>query len=125
MAAEQSGAACQWDTGTTSRPLAEHLALEKSLLENALAQHPSVAACAVIGIPSAEWGEAVHAIVVPKPGAGVGNDELVAHCRTLIAGYKCPRTIEQRDALPLSGTGKILKTELRKPFWAGRDTRIG
>jgi acyl-CoA synthetase (AMP-forming)/AMP-acid ligase II len=94
-------------------------------VENALAQHPSVAACAAIGIPSDEWGEAVHAVVVVKPGASVANDALIAHCKTLIAGYKCPRTIEQRDALPLSGAGKILKTELRKPFWAGRDTRVG
>jgi acyl-CoA synthetase (AMP-forming)/AMP-acid ligase II len=94
-------------------------------VENALAQHPSVAACAAIGIPSDEWGEAVHAVVVVKPGVTVSNDELIGHCRTLIAAYKCPRTIEQREALPLSGAGKILKTELRKPFWAGRDTRIG
>lgn len=94
-------------------------------VENALAQHAAVASCAVIGIPSDEWGEAVHAVVVVKPGASVGNDELVAHCKTLIAGYKCPRTIEQRDALPLSGAGKILKTVLRKPFWEGRDTQIG
>ena len=94
-------------------------------VENALAQHPAIAACAVIGVPSEEWGEAVHAVVVVKPGASVGNDTLIAHCKALIAGYKCPRTIEQRAALPLSGAGKILKTELRKPFWAGRDKRIG
>jgi len=94
-------------------------------VENALAQHPAVAACAVIGIPSDEWGEAVHAVVVAKPGAGVADDALIAHCKALIAGYKCPRTIEFRDALPLSGAGKILKTVLRKPFWEGRDTQIG
>ena len=72
-------------------------------VENALAQHPSVAACAVIGIPSDEWGEAVHAVVVARPGTPVAPEALIAHCRTLIAGYKCPRTIEWRDALPLSG----------------------
>ena len=94
-------------------------------VENALAQHAAVAACAVIGIPSDEWGEAVHAVVVAKPGASASGDELIAHCKTLIAGYKCPRTIELRDALPLSGAGKILKTVLRKPFWEGRSTQIG
>jgi acyl-CoA synthetase (AMP-forming)/AMP-acid ligase II len=94
-------------------------------VENALAQHPAVAACAVIGVPSDEWGEAVHAVVVVKPGVTVSNDELIAHCKALIASYKCPRTIETRDALPLSGAGKILKTVLRKPFWEGRDTRVG
>jgi long-chain acyl-CoA synthetase len=86
-------------------------------VENALAQHPAVAACAVIGIPSAEWGETVHAVVVHKPGASVSAEELIAHCKALIAGYKCPRSVVFREALPLSGAGKILKTELRKPYW--------
>ena len=87
-------------------------------VENALAQHPAVASCAVIGIPSAEWGEAVHAVVVLRAGTtGVTGEDLIAHCRALIAGYKRPRTVELRESLPLSGAGKILKTELRKPFW--------
>ena len=94
-------------------------------VENALAQHAAVAACAVIGVPSDEWGEAVHAVVVAKPGASVSAEALIAHCKTLIAGYKCPRTVELRDALPLSGAGKILKTVLRKPFWEGRSAQIG
>jgi acyl-CoA synthetase (AMP-forming)/AMP-acid ligase II len=94
-------------------------------VENALAQHAAVAACAVIGVPSDEWGEAVHAVVVAKAGASPTTEELIAHCKALIAGYKCPRTIELRDALPLSGAGKILKTVLRKPFWEGRTTQIG
>ncbi len=94
-------------------------------VENALAQHPAVAACAVIGIPSAEWGESVHAVVVLKPGASVTIEELIAHCKTLISGYKCPRSVEFRAALPLSGAGKILKTELRKPFWEGRERQVG
>ncbi len=94
-------------------------------VENALAQHPAVMASAVIGIPSAEWGESVHAVVVGKPGAGATAPELIAHCKTLIAGYKCPRSVEFRDALPLSGAGKILKTELRKPFWEGQQRQVG
>jgi long-chain acyl-CoA synthetase len=86
-------------------------------VENALSQHPAVAASAVIGIPSDQWGEAVHAVVVLKPGAAVSGDDLAAHCHTLIAGYKCPRSVEFRDSLPMTGAGKIQKTELRKPFW--------
>jgi long-chain acyl-CoA synthetase len=93
-------------------------------VENALAQHAAVAASAVIGIPSAEWGETVHAVVVAKPGAAAAPEELIAHCKTLIAGYKCPRSVEFRDALPLSGAGKVLKTELRKPFWQGQTRQV-
>lgn len=93
-------------------------------VENALAQHADVAACAVIGIPSAEWGESVHAVVVRKPGASAGERDLIAHSRALIAAYKCPRSVEFRDALPLSGAGKILKTELRKPHWEGQGAQV-
>ena len=93
-------------------------------VENALAQHAAVGACAVIGIPSEQWGEAVHAVVVLKPGAAATEDELSAHCKALIAGYKCPRSLEFRAALPVSGAGKILKTELRKPFWEGRERNV-
>jgi long-chain acyl-CoA synthetase len=89
-------------------------------VESALAQHPDVAASAVIGIPSEQWGEAVHAIVVLKPGARKTPEELLAHCRSVIAGYKCPRSVEFRDTLPMTGAGKVQKTELRKPFWEGR-----
>jgi long-chain acyl-CoA synthetase len=91
-------------------------------VENALARHPAVAQCAVIGIPSKKWGEQVHAVVVKKSGVNLSADELMAFCKTLIAGYKCPRSIEIRETpLPLSGAGKILKRELRRPFWEGRE----
>ncbi|EHP42744.1 AMP-dependent synthetase and ligase [Cupriavidus basilensis OR16] len=93
-------------------------------VENALAQHPAVVASAVIGVPSAEWGEAVHAVVVGRPGTSATAGELIDHCKTLIAGYKCPRSVEFRDALPLSGAGKILKIELRKPFWEGQQRQV-
>ena len=93
-------------------------------VENALAQHPALASCAVIGIPSEAWGEAVHAVVVCKAGQTVEAADLIAHCRTLIAGYKAPRSIEFREALPLSGAGKVLKIELRKPFWEGRQRHV-
>jgi acyl-CoA synthetase (AMP-forming)/AMP-acid ligase II len=89
-----------------------------------MAQHPAVAVCAVIGIPSDAWGEAVHAVVVLKAGAVATEQELSAHCHQLIAGYKCPRTVEFREALPMTGAGKIQKTELRKPHWAGRERSV-
>lgn len=93
-------------------------------VENALAQHAAVACCAVIGIPSVEWGESVHAVVVLKPDVQATAEALIAHCKTLIAGYKCPRSVEFRDALPMSGAGKILKNELRKPFWQGQARQV-
>lgn len=93
-------------------------------VENALAQHAAVAACAVISVPSDEWGEAVHAVVVRKPGQDLSADALIAHCKTLIAGYKCPRSVDFVDALPLSGAGKVLKTKLREPFWQGRERAV-
>jgi acyl-CoA synthetase (AMP-forming)/AMP-acid ligase II len=84
-------------------------------VENAIYQHPAVAMCAVIGVPDEQWGERVHAVVVVKPGQSVSGPDLIAHCRQLIAGYKCPRTVDVRtEALTLSGAGKVLKTVLRK-----------
>jgi long-chain acyl-CoA synthetase len=94
-------------------------------VENAIGAHEHVVECAVIGAPDARWGERVHAIVRLRGDAAVTEDEIIAHCRTLIASYKCPRTVEFRsEPLPLSGAGKILKTELRKAFWADGERRI-
>ncbi|MCY1460983.1 3-[(3aS,4S,7aS)-7a-methyl-1,5-dioxo-octahydro-1H-inden-4-yl]propanoyl:CoA ligase [compost metagenome] len=78
----------------------------------------------MIGIPSDRWGETVHAVIVLKPGATATPEEIIAHCRERIAGYKCPRSVEFRDALPLSSVGKVLKTELRKPFWENQKRNI-
>jgi long-chain acyl-CoA synthetase len=94
-------------------------------VEQALYLHPAVAQCAVIGVPDERWGERVHAVVVPKPGAERDALALIAHCRSLIADFKCPRSIDFRDEpLPMSGAGKILKTELRKPYWVGRERAV-
>lgn len=83
-------------------------------VENALAAHPAVSQCAVIGKPDPFWGETVHAIVTVRDGARANEAELIAHCRNLIAHYKCPRSVEIRDKpMPLSGANKILKSELR------------
>lgn len=94
-------------------------------VENAIGQHPAVATSAVIGIPSEQWGEQVHAIVILKPGASATAEDLQKHCHDLIAGYKCPRSVEFREEpFPLSGANKVLKTELRKPYWEGQDRQI-
>jgi long-chain acyl-CoA synthetase len=95
-------------------------------VENALAQHPAVLECAVIGIPSEKWGEEVHAIVRLRDGQKATEEELTSHVGELIAGYKRPRSFTFRnEALPLSAVGKILKVELRKPFWEGQTRRVG
>jgi len=94
-------------------------------VEAALRGHPAVADVAVIGVADARWGEAVHAVVVPRSGTTLDADELIAFCHQRIAGYKCPRSVEVRDApMPMSGAGKILKRELRRPFWEGHERRV-
>jgi long-chain acyl-CoA synthetase len=94
-------------------------------VENAIASHPAVAQVAVIGIPSEQWGEAVHAIVVPQAGAEVTEEEIIGHAREWIAGYKVPKSVELRaEPLPLSGAMKVLKRDLRAPYWEGRDRAV-
>jgi len=94
-------------------------------VENALAQHPAVAQCAVIGIPDERWGETVHAVVVTRSGAKVTAGELIEFSKTLIAGYKCPRSVDiSENPLPLSGAGKVLKRALRQPFWENRERHV-
>jgi len=94
-------------------------------VENAIAALDGVAEVAVIGIPDDKWGEAVHAIVVPRVGATLSDEKVITHCHALIAGYKCPRTVTIRnEPMPISGAGKILKTTLRAPYWAGRERQI-
>ncbi|MDD2058648.1 long-chain-fatty-acid--CoA ligase [Pseudomonas sp. GD03860] len=93
-------------------------------VETAIASHPAVAQSAVIGIPCKKWGESVHAVIVLKPGMTASGEEIIGHCRERIAGYKVPRSIEFRDGLPLTSVGKVLKTELRKPFWKNQTRGI-
>jgi long-chain acyl-CoA synthetase len=90
-------------------------------VEGTITSHPAVSMCAVIGVPHEKWGEAVHAIVVLKPGALASAEELSAHCHALISGFKCPKSYEFRDRLPLTAAGKVQKTELRK-MAAGKRT---
>lgn len=93
-------------------------------VENALNRHPGIGQCAVIGIPDERWGERVHAVVVRRSGSDVAAEDLAEHCRKLIAGYKCPRSYEFRDSLPMSAAGKLLKKDLRAPYWAGRERSV-
>src|SRR3546814_20022667 len=77
-------------------------------------------------MPDPRWGEAGHAVSVLKPGAAaIDAAAIKAHCQSLIAGYKCPRSVDFRDALPLSGAGKVLKTVLREPWWRESERKVG
>ena len=94
-------------------------------VENVLEDHPAIYQCAVIGIPHDTWGEAVHAVVLLKDGFSISEEELIKFCKEQIASYKCPVSITFREEpMPLSPINKILKTELRKPFWEGRDSKL-
>jgi long-chain acyl-CoA synthetase len=90
-------------------------------VESAVQMFPAVAECAVIGVPDEKWGERVHAIIRLKEGESTTEEQIIEHSRTQIAGFKCPRSVAfVTEPLPLSGAGKILKTDLRKPYWEGK-----
>jgi len=94
-------------------------------IEAALEQHPAIYDVAVFGIPSDEWGEAVHATVVLAPGTTLSADEIKTFGKQHLAGYKVPRSVDFIDELPRTGSGKILKRQLRAPYWAGRTAQVG
>jgi fatty-acyl-CoA synthase/long-chain acyl-CoA synthetase len=94
-------------------------------IEAALEAHPDIFDAAVFGIPSEQWGEAVHAVVVPRPGVQLDEAGVIAHAREHLASYKIPRSVSFAPELPRTGSGKILKRNLREPFWKGHDRRVG
>jgi fatty-acyl-CoA synthase/long-chain acyl-CoA synthetase len=94
-------------------------------IEAALEAHPDVYEAAVFGIPSEEWGESVHAVVVVANGAPLSADDVQAHARAHLASYKIPRSVSFAESLPKTGSGKLLKRELRAPYWAGRTSAVG
>ena len=93
-------------------------------VENAIIGHPEIADVAVIGVPDQRWGEAVKAIIVLKPDATATAEEIVAFARNRIAGYKLPKTIDFVPALPRNPSGKVLRRELRAPYWVGHTRKI-
>lgn len=93
-------------------------------VEEAVAQHPVVLECAVIGVPDDEWGESVKAVVVAKPGSDVTEQDIIEQARRHLAGYQKPRSVDFVDELPKAPTGKILKRALREPYWAGRGRHV-
>ena len=93
-------------------------------VESAIFGHPAVAEIAVIGVPDERWGEAVKAIVVRKPGITVTPEEIIAYARENIAHYKGPRSVDFVEVLPRNAAGKLLKRELRKPYWEGRERQV-
>ena len=94
-------------------------------MRNARLNSPTpVASCAVIAVPDPVWGERVHAVVMLRPGRTASAEDIREHRKTLIAGYKAPRSCEFVNSLSLSAAGKVLKRELRRPYWASTDRAV-
>lgn len=93
-------------------------------VENAIFGHPAVAEVAVIGVPSAKWGEEVKACVVPKPGAEIDAEDIIAWARSRIAAFKAPKSVDMIEVMPRNASGKILRRQLRAPYWEGQERQI-
>ena len=92
-------------------------------IEEVLRRHDAVAEVAVIGIPDEKWGETVKALVILKPGKKSTQEELISHCRSHVAGFKCPKSVEFCARFPWTGFGKVAKNELRDEYWKGYDRK--
>ena len=96
-------------------------------VEDVLYKHPSIAEAAVIGVPDEKWGETIKALIVLKEGSAAQattEAEIINHCKGLMAGFKAPTTVEFRETLPRTATGKLQKFKLRAPYWEGRDRQV-
>jgi fatty-acyl-CoA synthase len=93
-------------------------------VEDAIFSHPDVSEVAVIGVPDEKWGELVLALVVKSPDSAISEDEIIAYAKTKLAGYKCPKKVEFRDALARTATGKLQKFKLREPYWTGKTRQV-
>jgi long-chain acyl-CoA synthetase len=94
-------------------------------VENVVYTHPAVRECAVVSSPADRWGEIVHAVVVLKDGQSATEQDIVAHCRKMLAGYKCPKKVSFWNDLPKTVIGKILRKDVKRTFWEGKDKIIG
>jgi acyl-CoA synthetase (AMP-forming)/AMP-acid ligase II len=92
--------------------------------EKILLEHTAVSDVAVVGVPDSKWGEAAKAIVVVKPGHSVSDQELIQYVRQRLAHFKCPSSIEFVESLPRNAAGKVIKRQLREPYWRGHQRRI-
>ena len=93
-------------------------------IENAIMSHEGVADVAVIGVPSERWGESPLALIIPAEGADPSEQDIIDHCAERLARFKLPKAVERIDAIPRNPSGKILKTELRKPYWQGQERAV-
>jgi long-chain acyl-CoA synthetase len=93
-------------------------------VENVLMGHPAIADVAVIGVPNEKWGETAKAVVVLKPDVEVTDQEIIDYARERLARFKCPTSVDRVDVLPRNPSGKILKKDLRAPYWEGRSRNV-